>query len=61
MNFKLKTKAKNDFDKDFDKLMNNSVFRNTVDNIRKHRYVILIIADKRKSYLMSEPNYHATK
>ena len=39
-------------------LMNNSVFRKTMENIRKHRDIKLVTTDKKRSKLVSEPNYH---
>ena len=61
MNTKLKTEVKNDFEKDFFKLMNNSVFGKTMENVRNHRDIRVVTTDKRRSILASEPNYHSTK
>ena len=47
--------------KDFLKLMNNSVFGKTMENVRKDRDIELVTADKRRNQLVSEPNYHTTK
>ena len=60
MNAELKKQAKNDFEKDFFKLMNNSVFGKTMETVRKHRDIKLVTTDKRRSQLASEPNYHTT-
>ena len=61
MNNQLRKKAKNDFEKDFFKLMNNAVFGKTMENVRKHRDIKLVITDKRRNQLVLEPNYHTTK
>ena len=58
MNTELRKLAKNDFDKDFFKLMNNAVFGKTMENIRKRRNIKLVTTDKRRNKLVSEPNYH---
>ena len=61
MNTKLRTDAKNDSEKGFFKLTNNAVFGKTMENVRKHRDIKLVITDKRRNQLTSEPNYHTTK
>ena len=58
MNTELRKTAKNDFEKDLFKLMNNSVFGKMMENIRKHRDIKLVKIDKKRSKLVSEPNYH---
>ena len=61
MNTVLRKETKNDFEKDFFNLMNNSVFGKTMENVRKHRDIKLITTDKRRNQLVSEPNYWETK
>ena len=61
MNTELRKQAKNNFEKDFFKLMNNSVFGKTMENVRKHRDIKLVKTDNKRNQLASEPNYHATK
>ena len=58
MNTELRKVADNDFEKDFYKLMNDAVFRKTMENIRKHRDIKLVTTDKKRSKLVSEPNHH---
>ena len=58
MNTELRKMAKNDFEKDFFKLMNNAVFGKTMENVRKHRDIKLLITDKKRNNLDSEPTYH---
>ena len=60
MNTELRKAANNDFEKDLFKLMNNSVFGKTMENIRKHRDIKLVTTDQKRSKLVSEPNYHPT-
>ena len=50
-----------DFEKEFFKLMNNAVFRKTMENVRNHRDIKLVITNKRRNYLVSEPNYRTAK
>ena len=61
MNTELRKQAKNDFEKDFFKLMNNAVFGKTMENVRKHRGLKLVTTDKRRNQLVSGPYYHTTK
>ena len=60
MNTKLRQKAKIILRKFF-KLMINAVFQKTLENVRKHRNIKLVTTERRRNYLVSEPNYHTTK
>ena len=57
MNTNLRRMAKNDFEKNFFKLMNNSVFGKMIENVRKRREIKLIVSEERRKKLASEPNY----
>ena len=61
INTELRKQAKKDFEKDFFKLMNNTVFGKTMENVRKHRDIKLVTTDKKRNQLVSEPNYHTRK
>ena len=56
-NTKLRTAATNDFEKDFYKLMNNSVFGKTMENIRKHRNIKLVTNREAYLKLVMKPNF----
>ena len=58
-NTELRKLAKDDFEKDLFKLMNNAVFGKTMENIRKHRDIKLITTYKKRNKLVSERNYHS--
>ena len=57
MNTRLRTEAKYEFFK----LMNNVCFGRIMENIRKNRDIKLVATNRRRNYLVLEPNYHATK
>ena len=40
--------------------MNIVLFGKTMENVKKHRDVKLVATQKRRTYLVSEPNYHIT-
>ena len=56
-NTRLRTEAKNDFQKDFYKLMNNSVFGKTMENIRNHRNIVLVSNKEKYLRKVMKPNF----
>ena len=61
MNTELRKKARNEFEKNFFRLMNNSVFGKTMENVRNHRDIKLVTSDKRRKRLVSKASYHSHK
>ena len=61
MNTELRKDVENEFKKDFFKLMSNSVFGKTMENVRNHRDIKLVTPEKRRKRLVSEPNYYSCK
>ena len=56
-NTQLRTAAANDFEKDFFKLMNNSVFGKTMENIWKHRNIKLVTTEEKYLHTVMKPNF----
>ena len=61
INTEFRQEAKNQFEKDFFKLMINSMFGKTMENVRNHRDIKLVTTNKQRNKFASEPNYHSTK
>ena len=60
LNTRLRTEATNDFEKDFFKLMNNSVFGKTMENVRRHRDVRLVTNEGRYLRYVMKPNFKSS-
>ena len=51
--------AKSNFEKDFFKLLNNSVFWKTIENVREYRNIDLVGSEKKAKKLASQPTFRS--
>ena len=58
INTEVRTKAKNGLEKNIFKLIINSLFGKTMENVSRHSDIKLVIIDRRISHLVLERNYH---
>ena len=58
LNTRLRTSEKNEFEKEFFKLMNNSVFGKTMENIRNQKDVKLLASQEKYAKYVMKPNFN---
>ena len=56
MNTDLRNKVKNYFEKYFFNRINNAIFGKTMENVKKHKDMILVMIKAKRNFLVSEPH-----